>query len=66
MHYIFNATTNLFLNADERTWTPSLFEAASFGDRRLANDIAEREQERMPAQARINASLSVFDDGIEA
>lgn len=57
--YIYRAIERKFLADDEKSWTASMFEAAGFTSRELADDIAVRELGE-------GHDAYVLDDGIEA
>jgi hypothetical protein len=59
MFYIFRPLAREFLAEDEKSWTPSFFEAAAFTSRELADSIADRELGE-------GHDAYVFDDGIES
>ncbi|KVP84517.1 hypothetical protein WJ95_20355 [Burkholderia ubonensis] len=41
--YIYRPASREFLAEDEKSWTPDMFDAASFTTRQFAEAIAERE-----------------------
>lgn len=57
--FVYNPAEHEFLSEDEKTWTSSVFSAAGFTSRDLADDIATRELGD-------GHGAFIFDDGIEA
>jgi hypothetical protein len=56
--YVYRAVERVFLAEDEKSWTPSMFDAAAFTSREQADDIAVRELGE-------GHDAYVLDDGIE-
>lgn len=57
--YVYRPLARVFLAVDEKTWAESMFDAAEFTSRELAEQIAERELGE-------GHDAYVLDDGVDA